>query len=77
MSWQKLFENPSPVQTAVDKIRRIAQHNEILTGARPILDTAARYYAVRFPREAEAVMERIGNWPSSEPELAALQRVWK
>lgn len=23
-----------------------------------------------------AVMDTIGSWPSSEPELAALQRVW-
>jgi hypothetical protein len=38
---------------------------------------AARRFCIAHPDVALCIMEEIGNWPSSEPELAALQRVWK
>lgn len=41
------------------------------------LDGAARKWMCDRRRAALDVMETIGSWPSSEPELAALQRVWR
>jgi len=40
------------------------------------LDDAARLVKRELPQTAFVVMDRIGLHPSSEPELAALQRVW-
>jgi hypothetical protein len=40
------------------------------------LKEAARIVKVRQPATCLRVMEAIGSWPSSEPELAALQAVW-
>lgn len=40
------------------------------------LDDGARKFAVLNPGWAARIMDNIGSWPSSEPELAALQRVW-
>jgi len=34
------------------------------------------YVKTRYPRLCLEVMEIIGSWPSSEPELSMLQRVW-
>jgi hypothetical protein len=39
-------------------------------------DAVARFIHARAPRLTLAVLEQIGSWQSSEPELAALQRVW-
>ena len=36
---------------------------------------AAINYKVRYPKEYEEVLERIGMWPSSEKELRILQRL--
>lgn len=41
------------------------------------LDEAARWWKCRNKDLALEAMEILGSWPSSEPELAALQRVWK
>lgn len=41
------------------------------------LDDAAKVFARRHPDVALRAMERLGSWPSSEPELAALQRTWR
>jgi len=40
------------------------------------LDAAARVVMRRFEALAFEVMDRIGSYPSSDPELAALQRAW-
>ena len=39
------------------------------------LDDAARRVATRQRELAAHVLARIGSWPSSEPELRALQRM--
>lgn len=39
------------------------------------IDDAARHFKIAYPLKCMRVLEDIGNWPSSEPELAALQRV--
>ncbi len=39
------------------------------------LETAARRFAIFMPKTAALVLDQIGSWPSSEPELAALQKV--
>ena len=36
----------------------------------------ARWYCRAHPLLALQIMEEIGSWPSSEPELRALQKVW-
>ena len=41
------------------------------------VDTFARYAVAHWPKLTLAVLELIGCWPSSEPELAALQRCWR
>lgn len=41
------------------------------------LAEAARRVAALNPGLALDVIEEIGSWPSGEPELAALQRVWR
>lgn len=38
-------------------------------------EDAARYVLTRDPILCWDVLNQIGSWPSSEPELAALQRV--
>lgn len=40
------------------------------------LKQAAQAVKTRHPETCLRVMETIGSWPSSEPELAALQSVW-
>lgn len=40
------------------------------------LVNAARKYAATFPKTSLDIMETIGSWPSSEPELCALQDAW-
>ena len=60
-------------QRAIERIREIR-------GARKLsVDAAARVFATENPTVAQRVLEDIGSWPSSEPELAALQReaVWE
>jgi hypothetical protein len=39
------------------------------------LDDAARKFCYEQPKVTARVLDEIGNWPSSEPELLALQRV--
>lgn len=39
-------------------------------------DAFARWAVVHLPNLCLQVLEQIGSWQSSEPELAALQRVW-
>lgn len=36
----------------------------------------ARWFCRADPDAALRIMEIIGSWPSSEPELRALQQVW-
>jgi len=38
-------------------------------------DEWARFFRAYFPFNVLPIMEKIGSWPSSEPELAALQRI--
>jgi hypothetical protein len=59
------------VAYAIAYIRKFSeQHNCSLLAA-------ARNFRKNRPSEALAAIEEIGNWPSSEPELRALQEVWK
>jgi hypothetical protein len=44
--------------------------------ARLSIEDAARVVKRDAPETAMVVMDRIGLYPSSEPELSALQRVW-
>ena len=37
----------------------------------------ARKFCIRNPKEALLILEEIGSFPSSEPELRALQKVWR
>lgn len=39
-------------------------------------EKAARLFMRNHPRMALEVMDRIGSWPATEPELRALQRAW-
>lgn len=56
---------------AIETIRAI--HTE----KRGSLDLAARTFRVRHPSLARCVIDDVGLHPSSEPEIAALQRVWR
>lgn len=59
------------VAYAIAYIRKFSeQHNCSLV-------VAARNLKRNKPTEALKAIEEIGNWPSSEPELRALQEVWK
>jgi hypothetical protein len=40
-------------------------------------ETAARKFYSEQPRVTARILDRIGSWPSSDPELAALQRVFR
>ena len=40
------------------------------------LDSAVIHVALRYHDLAADVMDRIGSWPATEPELRALQRHW-
>lgn len=62
-------ENPVPF--AVEEIRY-----RVRSGASESLDAAARWFKRAHRATALRVMEEIGSWPSSEPELRALQAVW-
>ena len=79
MQWTR-FSNPgrqirvergAEVLAASEEIRHL-HRSEGMT-----LDQAARIFTSRHPDVALRAMERLGSWPSSEPELAALQRTWK
>jgi hypothetical protein len=63
-------DNPTSVARAQRLIRQIADRDGVT------LEQAARRFASQHPAAALDVMDRIGSWPSSEPELAALQRVF-
>lgn len=40
------------------------------------IESAALTVACRAPRLANAVLEEVGAWPSSDPAIRALQRFW-
>jgi hypothetical protein len=40
------------------------------------LEKAVALYKRRYPSQCVDVLDAIGSWPSSEPELAALQKAW-
>lgn len=63
-------ENPTSVASAMRKIR--ALHDEGVSW-----EAAARTFMIRYPNHALDVMDRVGTWPSSEPEIRALQKVWR
>ncbi len=60
----------TPVQKAIDWISTKAIREDLS------LEAAARLFKNQFPDTALRVLETIGSWPSSYPELAALNRVW-
>ena len=39
------------------------------------LDSAVRLVSCMYPALCVEVLDTIGSWPSSEPELASLQRI--
>ena len=59
----------SPVPKAMRIIRR--HHEEGRTW-----EAAARLFKRNHPEMAFDVMDRVGTYPSSDPELRALQKVW-
>lgn len=64
-------DQETSVARAARKIREIrAAHGGSL-------QLAARIFASRYERLAYEVMDRVGSWPSSEPEIRALQKVWR
>lgn len=63
-------ENESPVACFSRMVRELTNEGE--TDLRP----AARAIVRQDPDLALEVIETIGSWPSSEPELRALQQVW-
>ena len=40
------------------------------------IESAVYNVAGRFPRLADAIMDSVGAWPSSDLEIAILQRHW-
>lgn len=68
----------TPAKRAIEAIRALVKSGITVEGKKIDLDVdeAARYL-VRAQRElCLRVMEEIGIWPSSEPELRALQKAW-
>jgi hypothetical protein len=60
----------SDARLAVECIRYILKESPELT-----LDEAASAFARDCPRMAERVLSKLGDWPASPKELAALQVV--
>lgn len=58
----------NPMQ-AIEWIRFVMRNDGL-----PV-DAAARQFSRQYPAAFADILDRIGSWPSSEPELAALQRV--
>ncbi len=59
----------SIVQRAILRIQELARENG------GDLKAAARRFSVEQPMTTTRVLDIIGSYPNSEPELAALQRV--
>lgn len=55
-------------------VRKYRHENNIATKSSD-LDSAANWFANAYPSLTLHILEDIGEWPSSEKELAALQRV--
>lgn len=61
----------------VERVVGLIRAQAITPITRDRLRDAARTIKIRHPALCLRVMEQIGSWPSSEPELAALQFVWR
>lgn len=59
----------SPVLHAIETIKAFTEQGASL-------EQAAREYRKHYPSRCVDVLDEIGSWPSSEPELAALQKAW-
>lgn len=61
-------------ETACAKMKRLIR-DQCAKGDSGSLNEAARIVMTTHPSLTREAMETLGGWPSSEPELAALQRV--
>lgn len=77
MTWRGVFPAPTRRREEETSVTRAARKIRAIRDEQGVSwELAARIFASRYERLAYEVMDRVGSWPSSEPEIRALQKVW-
>lgn len=77
MTWRGIFPAPTRSREEGTSVTRAARKIRAIRDEQGVSwELAARLFASKYPSLALDVMDRVGSWPSSEPEIRALQKVW-